>query len=297
MTLITQINSLATAIATDVKIIYTRIGTLTSLTTTAKGDLVSAINEVKAQAAAAASSGGAQNLDQLTDVAIVTPATGQVLRYDGTNFVNVTGTTYFETAGAVAAAAGNYQPVDPDLTAIAALTTTAYGRALLAVANQAGLMGLLSASSTTVAGISRMATDAETLAGVLTGVATSPANVKAAIAQLLGTAPATLDTIQEIDAAIGNDPNFATTMTTALAGKQPLDADLTSIASLASAADKSLYATAAGTWALMDITPLARTFLAATTAALARSAIGAQDSASIGDTTTDFVAVYAAAKA
>jgi hypothetical protein len=39
----------------------------------------------------------------------------------------------------VATAAPSYQPLDADLTAIAALATTAYGRALLTLANQAAL--------------------------------------------------------------------------------------------------------------------------------------------------------------
>ena len=39
-----------------------------------------------------------------------------------------------------------YQPLDSDLTAIAALSTTAYGRAFLALANQAALAALLSGS-------------------------------------------------------------------------------------------------------------------------------------------------------
>jgi len=51
-------------------------------------------------------------------------------------------------------------------------------------------------------------------------------------ALIVASAPTTLDTLNELAAALGNDPNFATTMTTALAGKQPLDSDLTSIAAL-----------------------------------------------------------------
>ena len=43
--------------------------------------------------------------------------------------------------------------------------------------------------------------------------------VTAAINNILGAAPTVLDTIAEIDAAISNDPNFATTMATALASK------------------------------------------------------------------------------
>jgi hypothetical protein len=46
----------------------------------------------------------------------------------------------------VAAAAAAYQPVDSDLTAIAALSTTAYGRGLLALANQAALIAEVSSA-------------------------------------------------------------------------------------------------------------------------------------------------------
>lgn len=43
--------------------------------------------------------------------------------------------------------------------------------------------------------------------------------VQAAIAALLVSSPAALDTLNELAEALGNDPNFATTMTNALAGK------------------------------------------------------------------------------
>lgn len=42
------------------------------------------------------------------------------------------------------------------------------------------------------------------------------------IANLVNSAPTTLDTLNEIATALGNDPNFATTITTLLAGKQPI---------------------------------------------------------------------------
>ena len=59
-----------------------------------------------------------------------------------------------------------------------------------------------------------------------TQIATT-AFVKSAIAGMVGSAPAALDTLNELAAALGNDPNFATTMLNALAGKQPLDNTLT----------------------------------------------------------------------
>lgn len=77
----------------------------------------------------------------------------------------------------------------------------------------------------------------------LTGIPTAPtaaqtvnntqlattAFVKAALAALVASSPAALDTLNELAAALGNDPNFATTMTNALAGKQPLDNTLTAL--------------------------------------------------------------------
>jgi hypothetical protein len=54
-----------------------------------------------------------------------------------------------------------------------------------------------------------------------TQIATT-AFVKTAIAALVASSPAALDTLNELAAALGNDPNFATTMTNALAGKAPL---------------------------------------------------------------------------
>ncbi|MEC6218991.1 phage tail protein, partial [Enterobacter hormaechei] len=61
-----------------------------------------------------------------------------------------------------------------------------------------------------------------------TQIATT-AFVKAALAGLVGSSPTALDTLNELAAALGNDPNFATTMTNALAGKQPLNSTLTTL--------------------------------------------------------------------
>ncbi|EFU7642189.1 shikimate transporter [Salmonella enterica] len=53
--------------------------------------------------------------------------------------------------------------------------------------------------------------------------------VAAKVAQLVGSAPEALDTLKELADALGNDPNFATTVLNKLAGKQPLDDTLTAL--------------------------------------------------------------------
>ena len=57
--------------------------------------------------------------------------------------------------------------------------------------------------------------------------------VQAAIAALVNSSPGALDTLNELAAALGNDPNFATTMTNALAGKMDKSANGADIADVA----------------------------------------------------------------
>ncbi|HFN3768360.1 TPA: phage tail protein [Enterobacter hormaechei] len=57
--------------------------------------------------------------------------------------------------------------------------------------------------------------------------------VKSAIAALVDSSPGALDTLNELAAALGNDPNFATTMTNALAGKMEISKNGADIADVA----------------------------------------------------------------
>lgn len=85
--------------------------------------------------------------------------------------------------------------------------------------------------------------------------------VMRAIASLVDSSPATLNTLNKLARAIGSDPNFATTVTNALAGKQPLNALLTAFSGLATSADKLPYFTGVNKVALTVITSTARTLL------------------------------------
>ncbi|MCZ8881045.1 phage tail protein, partial [Escherichia albertii] len=89
--------------------------------------------------------------------------------------------------------------------------------------------------------------------------------VMAAIAALVDSSPDALNTLNELAAALGNDPNFATTMTNALAGKQPKDATLTALAGLATAADRFPYFTGNDTASLATLTKVGRDILAQAT--------------------------------
>jgi len=129
-------------------------------------------------------------------------------------------------------------------------------------------------ASTAAAGVVRLATAAERDAGVNAMTAMTPADVAARLAAVIGAAPGALDTLAELAAALGSDANYAATVTTALAGKQPLDADLSAIAALASAADRVPYSTGAQAWALTVLTGFARTLLDDADAATARATLG-----------------------
>lgn len=162
-------------------------------------------------------------------------ASGTDKKITRTEMLNV-----FDAAGAAAtaqaAAIAASQPLDSDLTAIAALATTAYGRALLVLADQAALTAANAAATATLSGIVELATSAETITGTDTVRAVTPAGAAAAY--------------------------------------QPLDSDLTSIAALsttsygrallalanAAAADwvtKALYDANTILYATTDDTPVA----------------------------------------
>ncbi|HAJ5926178.1 TPA: phage tail protein [Escherichia coli] len=101
--------------------------------------------------------------------------------------------------------------------------------------------------------------------------------VMTAIAALVDSSPDALNTLNELAAALGNDPNFATTMTNALAGKQPKDATLTALAGLATAADRFPYFMGNDVASLATLTKVGRDILAKSTVAAVIEYLGLQE--------------------
>ncbi len=133
------------------------------------------------------------------------------------------------------------QPVSARLTALAALVLSANQVPYATGANTWAATGLTEFARSLLGSASAAAARATLGAAPLaspefTGTPTAPtasgasnstqiattAFVQAAVASLVNSAPGALDTLHELAAALGNDPNFATTVTTALAGKAPL---------------------------------------------------------------------------
>lgn len=297
MSLQSQVASGLVTLATAVKTLRNFVAPETNMTTTAQ-TVTGAVNELKTAVDAAASTGGATNLDQLTDVTLAAQATGHILRRDAdAQYKNVDPLTYFDAAGSAAAAQAASQPLDSDLTAIAGLTTSAVGRNVLTAATQAALTAMIGSASTTAAGIAEAATDAEALAGTDPLRYVTPTGLSAAINALVAGAPGLLNTLDEIAAALGDDPNFASTITTSLAGKQPLDATLSAIATQVTAANKIIYATGVDTFAVADFSAFGRTLVASADAAAARTSLDVFSKTEIGDVNYDFSAAVTAALA
>jgi hypothetical protein len=178
------------------------------------------------------------------------------------------------------------QPVDSDLTAIAALTTTGFGRSVLAASDAAALRVLAGA----VIGTDVQAADSDLTAiaaltttsfgrGLLTEA--SAASARTTLGLVIGTdvqaQSAELSTLGALTStalgrAILESSNAAQVRT--LTNAQALDTDLTAIAALVSTADKLPYATGAGTWALADFGSFARSINALTTASAWRTGLG-----------------------
>ena len=126
-----------------------------------------------------------------------------------------------------------------------------------------------------------------------TGSPTAPttAFVAGAIRRLVGTTPAELDTLQELAAALNNEPNFASSLASVVSGKQDKSDALTSIANLTTSANKMIYTTAQDVYAITDLSNFVVTdnVLGSNSAATFRNRIGALGSSekAVSATTAD----------
>lgn len=167
----------------------------------------------------------------------------------------------------------------------------------LRVAEAIAALASIAMATDTTAGKVELATSAETVAGTDTQRATHPAGVKAAIdaavSALVNSSPATLNTLAEIATALGNDPNFATSITSIIAGKQPLDGTLTALSGLTTSANQIPYATGADAFSMTALTAFARSLIDDSDAAAARATLGLGD-LSTRSLSVDFNASFAA---
>jgi hypothetical protein len=141
--------------------------------------------------------------------------------------------------------------IDHDITTLASVVD----------AGVSTLQGRTNAATETTAGIVRLATTVEAAAGTdlaaVPSVARSKAIAQAAASALVGAAPSTLDTLNELAAALGNDPNFATTMATAFGNRVRVDASQTFTSAQQQQARTNIGAAAtAHSHAISDVTSL-----------------------------------------
>lgn len=92
----------------------------------------------------------------------------------------------------------------------------------MAATTQAAAQAALGAAPLASPALSGVPTAPTAAAATNTTQIATTAFVQAAVAALVASSPAALDTLNELAAALGNDPNFATSMATALSLKAPL---------------------------------------------------------------------------
>lgn len=201
-------------------------------------------------------------IDALSDVTITAAASGDILRHNGTAWVDAVGTTHFEAAGAVAAHEADTTSVHGIADTSALLDTADIG---VSVQGYSSVLAATTASFTTA--------DETKLDGIEAGATAdmSAAEILAALLTVDG-AGSGLDA----DLLDGNSSAaFATAGHDHTGTYQPLDSELTALAGLTSAADKLPYFTGSGTAALADLTTFGRSIIDDADAASVRGTINA----------------------
>lgn len=263
-----RIKDLILTLGTDFKATRAVIGTLTSLSTTEKGSIVGAINEVRAVAVAASGSGGAAIDD-------VTPTTSTTFSSSKINQLIAASAIVIDDTTAALTKVYSSTKVNAQIAALiddaSTLTTKTFSASkintLVATKpsiNDTTASGTSVYSSTKVnAAVLALIADGVTASGTTWSSTKIQSTVTAAVTALVNGAPGTLDTLKELSDALGGDPNAITSITTALGNRVRFDAAQT---------------------------------LTTAQQLQARSNINAYGAVEIGNPDADFVAAYTAAK-
>lgn len=226
MSLQTRLQDFATAVATDVKQLRiwstgSSSGDLTGLTTTAKTSLLAAINEVNAKPSTAPAD-ASETVEGIAELAT------QVETDAGIDDLRIVTPLKFQTRLAAYA-----QPLAANLTSLAGQASTAYGRAFLNLADQAGLMGLIRSASETVTGIVELATQTEVNTGTDTTRVVTPATFQTRLAAYAQPLAANLTTL----AGVASGAFGRTLLTSADAAAAKTSLGLAAVATSGSASD------------------------------------------------------------
>jgi hypothetical protein len=144
-----------------------------------------------------------------------------------------------------------YQPLDSDLTAIAALSTTAFGRSLLAAADAAALRTLAALGTIATQDANNVSISGGAITGI-TDLAVADGGTGASTAAAART---------NLGLVIGTDV-------------EAHDATLTALAGVTTAADKLIYATGIDAFSTTDLTTTARSLLDDTSTSVMRTTLG-----------------------
>ena len=158
----------------------------------------------------------------------------------------------------------SYQPLDSDLTAIAALSTTSFGRSLLALADAAAARSSIGvdAAGTAASAVSAHESDTTNVHGITdTSTLYRSGGTDVAVADGGTGASTAANARTNLGLAIGTDV-------------QAYDAELAAIAGLTSAANKVPYFTGSGTAALADFSAAGRALVDDADATAQRTTLG-----------------------